>query len=111
MNDKININFAAMKVLRKILIKSFFLLAVFLSLGINSFMNYNLLHTNNEISSYTSIVENIFSLFTDTPNGDQIGQSDNSVLSREQSGIIPLRQAYLPNHIFCISIWQPPKIS
>lgn len=110
MNDKININFAAMKVLRKILIKSFFLLAVFLSLGINSFMNYTLLH-NNEISSYTSNVENIFSPFTDTPNGDQIDQSDNSVLSHEQSGIIPLRQAYLPIHIFCISIWQPPKIS
>lgn len=111
MNVKINITFAAMKRLRKILIKSFFLLAVSLCFGINSYSNYNLRHINNEISACTSNVENSFNSHIDSLNEDRIVQSDNSDLSLDPFISIPLRQVHFPIHIFYFSIWQPPKIS
>jgi len=111
MNIKISITFAAMKGLRKILIRSFFLLAVSLFLGINSYSYYNASHINNEILTDTSNIENSISANTDTMNEDQINQSDDSDLYPASISIIRLRQAYFPIHIFCFSIWQPPKIS
>jgi hypothetical protein len=111
MNIKISITFAAMKGLRKILIRSFFLLAVSLFLGINSYSYYNASHINNEILTGTSNIENSISANTDTMNEDQINQSEDSDLSHDQLSLISPRQAYFPIPIFCFSIWQPPKIS
>lgn len=99
-----------MKGVRKILFKSFFLLAVSLSLGINSYSNYTLLHIN-DISACTNNVENSFSSHIDSPNEDQIGQSDNSDLSQEQFSLIPPGRAYFSTSAVSFSVWQPPKIS
>ena len=107
--------------LRKILVKSFFLLAVSLCLGINTYSYYNYPYFNNETLTCNSNVENSFSPNIDSLSQDQIDQSDlnedqinqlnYSDLSPESFSLIRLRQAYFPIHILCFSIWQPPKIS
>ncbi len=110
MNNKINETFAIMKGLRKIVIRSFFLLAFSLCLGINSYSYFNLHHLNSEISACTNI-ENSLSNLTDSLNDDQIFQSDNSNDSPEPFILIPPHLVVFPIHNFCFSIWQPPKVS
>jgi hypothetical protein len=111
MESKISITFAVMKGLRKVLIKSFLLLALSLVVGINSYSYYNLSYINNELVTCTSNVEDSISPHFDTINDDQIDQSDNSDLSPTQLSSIPIRQRNSPLHIFYLSVWQPPKIS
>jgi hypothetical protein len=111
MHIKNNITFTVMKGIKKLLIRSFFLLAVSLYLGINSYSYFNLRHITNEIITCTSNVEYSFSSNTDTLNDDQIDKSDNPDFSPEPCSLYPPRRIYLPVHILCFSIWQPPKIS
>ena len=110
-NTKINITFAAMKVLRKILFNSFFLLAVFLCIGINSYSNYSLPQSNIELSTCNCNIVYSFSLDVDSLNEDQIDQSVNSGLLQEPFRQIPPHRG---NKLICnfqFSVWQPPKIS
>ena len=93
-----------MKGLKTILIKSFFLLAVSLMLGVYSNSYFNLRHINNEILTCTGNIEYSFSSHIDTLNEDQIDQSDNSDLSSEPLSLISAHQTFFPIHIPCFSI-------
>jgi hypothetical protein len=111
MNSKINLTFAAMDGLRKILIKSFFLIAVPLCLGINFYSYYSLQHINNETLTGNNGIEYSFSCNTDTLDEDEIIQAEDLNLSTEPVSFIHWHQVFIPVHIFSLSIWQPPKIS
>jgi hypothetical protein len=111
MNSKINITFADMDGLRKILIKTFFLIVVSLCLGINFYSYCSLQHINNEILTGNNGIEYSFGNNSDTLNEDEIIQAEDLNLSTEPVSFIHWHQVFYPVHIFSLSIWQPPKIS
>lgn len=102
--------FTGMKRKRKLLFKIIFILAVFFSIGIDAYSNFNMHPYSTELSTGKNSAENSFRSDIDSMNEDQIDPSYKFDLTDGTFCQIPFPWNCSIVYTFYFSIWQPPKI-
>jgi hypothetical protein len=103
--------FAFMKKQRKFLYKIIFLLVVFFSYGINAYSNIDIQQYTINLSEEHKSDEDRFSSNNDSSNEDQIDQPDKLVSTHGISWQNQNSKDFSLVFNYCLSVWQPPKIS
>jgi hypothetical protein len=100
-----------MKIYQKISFRILFSLTILFCFGLYSYSNYDRQNCIPELSAGTNSVESSLIPDIDSLNDDQINHTDkfSSIVERENH--IPVANDCFLILKFCISVWQPPKLS
>jgi hypothetical protein len=102
--------FTAMKRPGKILFNILILLAVFFSIGLISYSNFNRQQYITEFSTSSDSIEDSYLSDFDNMNEDLINHTYKFGFNVAPEGQKPLPRNCPIIHNFSISVWQPPKI-